>query len=210
MSLDLSTVAPRPPAQLDDCALLSLTLNHSLASAATLLARFGGVHGLARTSFAELAQARMTPRRALQLHAALELGRRSLTEPLCRGRSLTCAADVVDAMRARLAALDQEQLLVVGVDTKKRIVIELVAAIGTGHDVECVPADVLRPLILHAADMFIVAHNHPSGVPTPSGADRELTRRLKDAGTLIGLELLDHIIVGREGTWSFAQEKRRR
>jgi DNA repair protein RadC len=207
MALDLTTIAPRPPNQLDDCALLALTLNQTFVSAATLLARFGGLHGLMRTPFAELARARVTPRSALQLHAAVELGRRSLVEPLKRGHPLTTPSAVVDAMTARLAALEQEQLLVVGFDSQQRVVVDFVAAMGSGSGVGCVPADVLRTLVLHAAQAFAIIHNHPSGVPRPSDLDRDLTRRLRDAGRLVGVELVDHIIVGREGAFSFAGER---
>ena len=208
MPLDLTTIDARPPAQLDDSALLALVLNHSQSSAATLLARFGGLHGLARTPFDELAAARVPPRRALQLHAALELGRRSLAEPLRLGRALTSAADVVDAMRARLAALDQEYLVVLGFDSRQRVVVDVVVAIGGGSEVACVPADALRPLILAGAQRFIVVLNHPSGAVEASDLDHDLTRRLASAGDLVGLCLIDHIIVGRDGAYSCAARKK--
>lgn len=204
MPADLTTIEPRPPSQLDDAALLALVLDHTVASAATLLARFGGIHGLARTPFVELARARMPTRRVLQLHAALELGRRSLVEPLRRGHPLLHPEQVAEVMRARLAALAQEELLVLGFDSQRRLVLDFVAAIGSATHVSVVPADVLRPLLLFGATSFIIVHNHPSGVVTPSACDRELTRRMREAGGVLGLGLDDHVIVGREGSYSFA------
>ncbi len=206
MPLDLNSVSARPPSQLDDPALLAMTLNRSLPDAAKLLVRFGGLHGLARTSFAELAAARVPLRRALQLHAALELGRRSLAIPLPRGALVNNPQAVVEAMRAKLAALEQEQLLVIGVDSQLRVVVEVVAAIGTIDGVACLPSDVLRPLILAGAHAFIVAHNHPSGVARPSDHDRELTRRLQAVGAMVGIELKDHVVVGHEACFSFAAQ----
>lgn len=207
MSLDLSTIAPSPPAQLGDIELLALALDRSVTTAATLMSRFGGVHGLARASIAELAQARVPSRRAQQLHAALELGRRTLAEPLKRGVALTDASQAEQLMWSRLANRDQEELHVIGLDVRHRIVVEFVAAIGTVSEVPIDPRDVYRPLLHDNAAAAIVVHNHPSGAPSPSESDASLTRQLVAAGEVVGVKLLDHIIVARDGVYSFARHK---
>ncbi len=205
MSLDLQTIAPSPPAQLGDAELLALALDRSLTTAASLMSRFGGVHGLARASIAELAQMRVPPRRAQQLHAALELGRRTLVQPLPRGAALTDAAQAEQLMWSRLAHRDQEELHVIGLDVRHRIVVEFVAAIGSVSEVQIDPRDVYRPLLHDNAAAAIVVHNHPSGAISPSASDLSLTRQLVAAGDVVGVKLLDHIIVARDGVYSFAR-----
>ncbi|HEY2743842.1 MAG TPA: JAB domain-containing protein, partial [Polyangia bacterium] len=177
-------------------------------AAALLLARFGSVHGLARAAPEELARARVPLRRAAQLHAALELGRRTITEPLRRGTPLTDAHQAERIMQARLAARDQEELHVIGLDVRHRVVVEFVAAVGGIAEVRIDPRDVFRPLLRHNAFAAIVVHNHPSGAPSPSDCDDELTRRLAAAGQVVGVAILDHIIVGVEGAFSFARHGR--
>jgi DNA repair protein RadC len=208
MSLDPLTIAPRPPEQLGDIELLAIALNRSLTAAATLLSRFGGVHGLARAAPDELLRERVPPRRAAMLHAALELGRRSLAEPLRAGVSLTDAAHAERHMHARLGHRSQEELHVVGLDVRHRVLIEFVAAVGTLAEVHIDPRDVYRPLLRENAAAAIVVHNHPSGATAPSESDVELTRKLAAAGELLGVKLLDHIIVGRQAAFSFARHGR--
>jgi DNA repair protein RadC len=208
MSLDPLTIAPRPPEQLGDIELLAIALNRSLTAAATLLSRFGGVHGLARAAPDELLRERVPSRRAAMLHAALELGRRSLAEPLRAGVSLTDAAHAERHMHARLGHRSQEELHVVGLDVRHRVLIEFVAAVGTLAEVHIDPRDVYRPLLRENAAAAIVVHNHPSGATAPSDSDVELTRKLAAAGELLGVKLLDHIIVGRQAAFSFARHGR--
>ena len=208
MSLDPTTVAPRPPEQLGDIELLAVALNRSSTSAALLLARFGSVHGLTRAAPEDLARVRIPPRRAAQLHAAMELGRRTIVEPLRRGDSLTDAAQAERVMQARLGCRDQEELHVIGLDVRHRVLVDFVAAIGGIAEVRVDARDVFRTLLRHNAFAAIVVHNHPSGTPSPSEADAELTRMLAAAGEVVGVKLLDHIIVGSEGAFSFARHGR--
>jgi DNA repair protein RadC len=205
MSLHLSTITPCPPERLDDIELLALALNRSVASAATLMTRFGGVHGVARASIAELAAARVPARRVHQLHAALELGRRTIVAPLARGVALTDAAQAEQFMWSRLAAREQEEIHVIGLDVRQRITVEFVAAIGSLAEVHIDPRDVFRPLLRENANAAIVVHNHPSGDKSPSPADALLTEQLRAAGEVVGIELIDHIIVARDGAYSFAR-----
>ena len=208
MSLDLTTIAPSPLTQLGDTELLALVLNRSMATAATLMTRFGGVHGLARASHHDLVCARVPPRRAHQLHAALELGRRTLTQPLQRGATLDDAAVAEKLMWSRLAHREQEELHVLGLDVRQRIVLEFIAAIGSVAEVQIDPRDVYRPLVQENAHAAIVVHNHPSGSTAPSASDVALTRQLGAAGDIVGIKLVDHIIVARDGVYSFARHGR--
>ncbi|MGZ3405737.1 MAG: JAB domain-containing protein [Polyangia bacterium] len=208
MSLDLTTIAPSPAGQLGDIELLALALDRSTSAAAILMNRFGGIHGLARASHHDLIVARVPPRRAQQLHAALELGRRTLTRPLQRGATLDDARTAEQLMWSKLSHRAQEELHVVGVDVRQRIVVEFIAAIGGIAEVPIDPRDVFRPLLQENAHAAIVVHNHPSGSIEPSGSDVSLTRQLAAAGEIVGVKLLDHIIVARDGVYSFARHGR--
>lgn len=173
-----------------------------------LLSRLGGLHAISRAGVAELRRVGLSPPRARRLYAALELGRRAMDEPLVRGEPILCAGDVWRRLRARLGGLDQEELHVLGLDPKSRVVVHAVVARGTTDEVPICPRDVFRPLLREAATRAIVVHNHPSGDCTPSGADVQLTQRLLDAGALVGVALVDHVVITRTGRFSFAEAGR--
>lgn len=203
-------LATVPITYLDDAELLALILGtgtrdedvHALAR--RVLSELGTADQLARRSLAEVRAVRgLGEGKACRLAAALELGRRSLAEPVRVGRPLGSSRDVVAALRARLVPEEVEHFLVLTVDSRNRLVRLTTIAIGSVTYCPVAPADVLRAVIRDAAPAFLVAHNHPSGDPTPSPEDHELTRRLSAAAALLGLRLLDHVIVARGGAFSF-------
>jgi DNA repair protein RadC len=204
MALDPSLIPLTPATHLGDAELLAVALDRSLMTAALLLSRFGGVAGVARAPLAELESARVSRRTARQLHAALELGRRSLTPPLARTLSLVNAELVARYMQPRLALREQEEMHVLGLDVRQRLLVEFVAAVGNVAEVCVDPRDVFRTLVRENASAAVVVHNHPSGDATPSDSDRALTRDLAAAGGIVGVPLVDHVIVARDGTYSFA------
>jgi DNA repair protein RadC len=211
-SQDLELLADRlrclGAGSLSDEELLGLVLGASAAGSlvARLKARAGPLHELGRASLGRLAvDGRLGLARAARLRAALELGRRAIDLPLERGRPIACADDVVALLRGRLVALDEEQLHVLGLDTQSRLVLHFVAAVGAVNLVYVSPREVLRPLVREGVGAAIVVHNHPSGAAEPSDADRQLTARLRDAGELVGIALIDHVVVARDGRYSFAE-----
>ena len=143
------------------------------------------------------------PGKAARLLAAVELGRRALTRPLPKGRRLVSSRDVDAALRPRLAREEVEHFVAIPLDAKHRPTGTL--RLSTGSLVACPvePATVFRALVRHAAAAVVFVHNHPSGHPEPSPEDVALTRRLCDAGDLLGVEVLDHVIIGAEGYFSF-------
>jgi DNA repair protein RadC len=205
MALDALTILPATePDQLNDIELLALTLDHvSPRLSARLLSRFKGIHGLARASFTELENERLPPRRARQLLAALELGRRTIDRPLQRGALLSTSTAVADFISGRLIHREQEELHVVGVDVRLTVLTHFVAAVGCAAEVQVHPRDVYRPLVRHNAFGCIIVHNHPSGDPSPSAADHALTEALARAADLIGVRLIDHVIIASGGIFSF-------
>ncbi len=104
--------------------------------------------------------------------------------------------DVVRLLRAEAERFDREHFLAVALDGKGKVAGIETVAIGTATASLVHPREVFKPLILMNASSFIVAHNHPSGDPTPSAEDHSITSRLHEAGELIGIRLLDHVVLG--------------
>jgi DNA repair protein RadC len=198
--------------QLSDDELLAVVLGagtsgrNVLEVASTMLAASGGLPGLAQFSVGELcAHIGIGPARASVIQAAIELGRRSVGERPKRGRRLVSAHDVWSYFRARLAASPVEEFWALALDVRHRMQSEMCLARGSLTGVEVHPRDVFRPLIRSAAAAVIFCHNHPSGDPTPSHQDLELTARLREVGELCGISVLDHVVVGWEGFSSLAE-----
>jgi DNA repair protein RadC len=197
--------------QLSDAELLALLLGtgrkgqNVVDLARALLARLEGLGGLAGASLEELAAvAGIGPARGATLLAALELGRRVTGVRPRRGQRLGSAAEVWTHYRARLAFAAVEEFWLLGLDARHRLVLESCAARGSLTGVEVHPRDVFRPLIRSAAASVIFCHNHPSGDPSPSRQDVELTARLREVGELCGITVLDHVVVAADGYTSLA------
>jgi DNA repair protein RadC len=103
--------------------------------------------------------------------------------------------------------LDREHFLVVALDAKHAVIGITTVSIGSVTMSIVHPREVFKPVILMNASVVILAHNHPSGDPSPSQEDRALTRRLKDGGELLGITVLDHLVLGEERYYSFADHQ---
>lgn len=106
-----------------------------------------------------------------------------------------------------LEGADRENLVVIMLDTKNRIIGIHTVAVGTVNSSLYDIKDVMKPAILHNANAIIIGHNHPSGDPTPSPEDVSVTRRTIEAGKLLGIEVLDHIIIGDDGEFTSLKER---
>jgi DNA repair protein RadC len=200
------------PTQLADQELLAIVLGSGTSGrsaievASALLTASGDLSGIAQASLEELrAQRGIGVARASLIQAAFELGRRAVGERPKPGRRLASASDVWSHLRARLAMSEVEEFWAMALDVRHRIQSERCLARGSLTGVEVHPRDVFRPLIRAAAAAVIFCHNHPSGDPTPSRQDVELTARLREVGELCGIAVLDHVIVGWEGFASLAE-----
>src|SRR5579883_2029653 len=166
--------------------------------ATRLLSRHGGLVGLARLNFDELCSTRgLGEAKAAQLRAALELGRRLAVATPEERPVIREAQDVARLLQPEMALLDQEQLRVLVLNTKNQVLSVLTVSSGTVNQSQVRPAEVFRPAIRANATAIIVVHNHPSGDPTPSRDDVRLTSDLVEAGRLLDVELLDHIVIGQ-------------
>jgi DNA repair protein RadC len=169
----------------------------ALGLANELLRQRGGIHGLARSSSGDLAQVPGIGRaRAAQVLAALELGRRTLTHGPGARVQLRSPRDAAAYLLPTFGARAVEQFGIVLLDGKHRVLRTTIVASGTLNATIVHPRDVFREAMLGAAASVVAFHNHPSGDPSPSPDDVELTRRLRAAGVLMGIELVDHIVLG--------------
>lgn len=178
----------------------------ALAIANELLAAHGGLHGLVRSTCDDLARVAGIGRtKAAQVLAALEMGRRTLAHAPSARTQLRTPRDAAMYLLPPFGSRPVEQFGLVLLDTKHRVVRTTVLAIGSLNATGVQPREVFREAALGNAAAVVVFHNHPSGDPTPSPDDVELTRRLVAAGAVMGIDVVDHIILGDVRYWSFKE-----
>jgi DNA repair protein RadC len=201
------------PAYLSNAELLAIVLRTgvqgrtALALAEMLLAAFGGLPGLRTASIPELTRGRigLGPAKAAQLKAALELGHRLSAadqQPLRVGG----ADDVAGLLMVLMSELEQEQMRLVLLNTKYDMIASPVVYTGGLRTAIVRAGEVFREPIRQNASAMIVAHNHPSGDPTPSPEDVRLTYKLVQLGKELDIDVLDHLVIGR-GRWVSLRSK---
>jgi DNA repair protein RadC len=198
------------PAALGDNELLAIVLGagtrgrSALDLANAVLAESGGVHRLPhapRTGLGRIAG--VGPARAAQVMAAVELGRRTLTRPRQLVQPLLTSAEVAAYLMPHHSAHGVEHLGVLLFDVRMRPLRTVLLSVGTTDAALGAPREVFRPAIGGGAASIAVFHNHPSGDPTPSRDDVELTWRLVEAGELLGIPGVDHVILADTRCFSF-------
>ena len=178
----------------------------ALAIANELLAARGGLHGLVRSTCDDLARVAGIGRaKAAQVLAAIELGRRTLAHAPSARIQLRAPRDAAAYLLPPFGSRPVEQFGLVLLDTKHRVMRTTVLAIGSLNVTAVQPREVFREAAVGGAAAIVVFHNHPSGDPTPSPDDVELTRRLAAAGIVMGIDVVDHIILGDVRYWSFKE-----
>jgi DNA repair protein RadC len=178
----------------------------ALAVGTALLAAHSGLYGLARCTADDLrATAGIGHARAAQIVAAIELGRRTLTRGPAARRQIRVPRDAAEYLMPRFGSRSVEQFGIVLLDTKFRVLRSATLASGTQNSTIVQPRDVFRAAALGGAAAIVLFHNHPSGDPAPSPEDVDLTRRLTAAGALMGIDVLDHVILGDGRYWSFKE-----
>ncbi|MCR9247940.1 MAG: DNA repair protein RadC [bacterium] len=172
-----------------------------------LLARFGGLGGLASARLHELAaEPRVGPVRAAVLVAAFGLARRLAELEFRPGSAITNGGEVARIVRDSARGSRRESFYAVLLDARHRVLTLHVVSTGSVDAAPVHPREVFSPAIRDGAAAVVVAHNHPSGDPSPSADDRLVTERLREVGTLVGIPLLDHLVVGAERFYTFAEE----
>ncbi len=165
--------------------------------ATRILTKYGGLGGLISAGFHELSnEYGLGPAKTAQLKAALEIGKRlSMLQP-DKKYQVRSADDAANLVRMEMMYLDHEELHVLIMDTKNQVVEHVKSYKGTVNSSVLRSAEIFRPAVVRNCPHVIVCHNHPSGDPTPSPEDIEVTRQLAKAGELLDIELLDHLIIG--------------
>lgn len=192
------------PAALSTSELLAIILRVGvtgesvLALATRLLSTYHGLQGLARAEFAQLTKEHgMGPAKTAQLLAALELGRRFMAEPPDELVQIRAPGDAGVLLLPMLGHQVQEHFVVLYLDTRNRVIDRETLYIGSLNTSLVRIGEVFRGAIHRNCASIIVAHNHPSGDPSPSPEDVALTRRLIDAGKLLEIDVLDHLVIGQ-------------
>jgi len=181
----------------------------ALGLANELLNVHGGLHGLARSTSHDLVRVPGVGRaKAAQLIAAFELGRRTVAHAPGARVQLRTPREAAAFLLPEFGSRPVEHFGVVLLDSKHRVLRTSVVATGTLNITIVLPRDVFREAMLGAAAAVLAFHNHPSGDPSPSPDDVELTRRLAAAGNLMGIELVDHIVLGDARYCSFKEAGR--
>lgn len=167
-----------------------------------------GIEKLSDLSLKELQEIKgIGPAKAMQIKALFEFNKRySLAKK--DGKPIKSAKDVFEYASQRLAKNDKEHFMILHLDSKNRVVKDEVISIGTLNASIIHPREVFRSAIRENANSIILVHNHPSGDPNPSEEDKVITERLFDAGDLLDIEVLDHIIVGNDEFWSFKDKSK--
>lgn len=190
------------PGALSDAELLAIFINtgvkgeNALQVANRLLREVGSLHNMSRTSASQLAASHaLGPAKAAHLAAAFELGRRA-ERFWVKDTPLDEPEKVYRYLAAEMQSLPHETLRVLLLNSRFHLMRDEVIFTGTVNETMAHPRDILRPAVIHKAYAFTVVHNHPSGDPTPSTADRAFTRKIKDAADVLSIRFCDHVIIG--------------
>lgn len=190
-------------AALGDNELVALVLGNgsrrgnALSVANALLAAHGGLHGLTRCTADDFVRIPGIGRaRSAQIVAALELGRRTLAHAPSARLQIRGPEDAAAFLLPRFGSRGVEQFGILLLDAKHRVMRTAVLSVGTLNSSIVEPREVFREAAIGGATAIVIFHNHPSGDPTPSPEDVTLTRRLVAAGALIGIDVVDHLVLG--------------
>jgi DNA repair protein RadC len=198
---------------LSDAELLAILLRVGIEGinvvqlAQQLLRDFGGWPGLQRASFEDLAHSRgMGAAKAAQLKATLEIGRRLLLANPEERLQIRSPTDAAQLMLLEMSHLDQEQLRAICLDTKNRVQKVHTIYIGSLNSSMVRIGEVFKEAIRINSAAVIIVHNHPSGDPTPSPEDVLVTRQIIEAGKLLDIDVLDHLVIG-QGRYTSMRER---
>jgi DNA repair protein RadC len=202
-------------AALGDNELVALVIGNgsrradALSLANALLTAHGGLHGLPRCTTDDFVRIPgIGHARAAQIVAALELGRRTLAHAPSARHPIRQPKDAAAYLLPRFGGRGVEQFGIVLLDTKHRVIKTAVLAIGTLNSSIVQPREVFREAAIGGAAAIVIFHTHPSGDPVPSPEDEDLTRRLVAAGVLMGIDVVDHVVLGDVRYWSFREAGR--
>ena len=202
------------PEVLSEAELLAIILrtgsgdDTSVDLARHLLDQFDGLRGLDRQPAIELCKVNgIGPAKAAQIKAALELSKRLAQEKWQVKARVHCSEDVYRRVHLRMRDLSQEEFRVIYLTARNDIITEVKLFEGSLSESVVSPREVILTAVQNAAASIILLHNHPSGDPLPSREDKNVTQKIRQACKYFDVQLLDHIIIGKEKYFSFADER---
>jgi DNA repair protein RadC len=201
------------PQALSNAELMAILLRVGVAGESAvhvgqrLLNKFGGLTGLHRAPLADIKkQHGLGDAKAAQIKAAIELGRRLTLEAPEERPSINSPADAAALVSYEMSALEQEHLRVILLDRRNRVLETVEVYKGSVNSSQVRIGEVFKEAVRKNASAVIVIHNHPSGDPTPSPDDVAVTRAIVQAGKLLDVEVLDHLVIG-QGKWISLKER---
>ena len=173
-------------------------------TAKALIDRFGSIAGVLAAPTAELAAVKSVSEATIALIAVTaEAARRAVREEIADGPLLSSWTRLIDYLRVAMGYNRTEEFRLLFLDSKNRLIADEVQGTGTVNRTAVYPREVVKRALEHGATAIIMVHNHPSGDPTPSRADVEMTEEVRDAGALMGIVLHDHVVISKSGHESF-------
>lgn len=201
------------PESLSDAEIIAIILrtgnpadgSSALDLSRRIISNFGSLRKIAEASVMELRRIKgLGSAKIAQLKASFELARRYTKEKIDKGRRISCSSDIYEYFYQRLKDIKKEIFISVLLDVKNRIIGERIVSEGSLDASIVHPREVFLPAIRESSSSVIFIHNHPSGDPEPSTEDLVTTKKLVEAGDILGIKVLDHIIIGETGYYSFA------
>lgn len=172
-----------------------------------LLAKFGNIKAISEATLEELSQIKgIGLAKAAQIKACFELGKRQELELEIEDIDIKNPQSVVKSLQAKIKDKAKEHFKLILLNTRNKIIGISTVSIGTLDSSLVYPREVFKEAIAHNAYSVILAHNHPSGDPEPSEDDMTITSRLIEAGKILGIEVTDHVIISKNGFFSFKEK----
>jgi len=171
-----------------------------------LLAKFGNIRSISQASIEALSGIKgVGLAKAAQIKAAFELGRRQELEPEQKDYDIKNPQSVVKAIRSSIKDKAKEHFKLILLDNRNKIIDISTISIGTLNASLVHPREIFKEAIIHNSASVVLAHNHPSGDPEPSEEDIKITERLVESGKILGIEVIDHIVIGKTNFASFKE-----
>ena len=178
-----------------------------MSIAQELLAKFGNVKAISQATIEELSQIKgIGLAKAAQIKACFELGKREDLEPEVKDFDVKNPEGVVKAIRASIKDKAKEHFKLILLNPRNKIIGISTISIGTLNASLVHPREVFKDAIVHSAASVVLAHNHPSGDPEPSEDDLKITKKLVESGKILGIEVVDHIIIGKNNFCSYKEK----
>ena len=171
------------------------------------MAKFGNIKAISQATIEELSQIKgIGFAKAAQIKACFELGKRQDLEPELKNFDIKDPQSVVKAVKASIKDKAKEHFKLILLNTRNKIIGISTVSIGSLNASIVHPREVFKDAIIHNAYSVVLAHNHPSGDTEPSEDDLTITKRLVEAGKILGIEVIDHIIISKNGFFSFKEK----